>query len=47
MIYSRTECKIAKDGNDFIGEGGAANGCSNNGVHALLRVGLELIVDGE
>jgi hypothetical protein len=37
ITYARAECEIAKDGNDFIGGGGAANGRSNNGVHVANR----------
>jgi hypothetical protein len=45
--YVRAKCEIAKYGDDFVGERCGADGSSNNDVHALLRVRLELIVDGE
>ncbi len=45
--YVRTECEIAKHGDDFVGESCGADGCSNGDVHAFLRVGLELIEDGK
>lgn len=45
--YVRTECEVAKHGDDFIGESRRADGGSNDYVHALLRVRLELIENGK
>ena len=45
--YVRTECEVAKHGDDFIGESRGADGGSNDYVHALLRVRLELIENGK
>jgi hypothetical protein len=41
--YARAECQITEDRDDFVGESCRADGCSNDDVHALLRVSLELI----
>jgi len=45
--HARSECEIAKDRNNFVGESCRADGRANNDVHALLRVSLELGEDGE
>ena len=45
--YARSEREIAKDSDDFVGESRGANGRANDDVHALLRVSLELVEDGE
>ena len=45
--YARSECEIAKDRDNFVSESCGANGRANGDVHALLRVSLELVEDGE
>ena len=45
--YVRTKCKIAKHRDDFVGQSCGADGRSNDDVHALLRVRLDLIEDGK
>jgi len=45
--YVGTKGKIAKDGDDLISESCGADGCSDDDIHALLRVALNLVEDGE
>ena len=45
--YARTKCEIAKHCDDFVGKTRGADGRTDNDVHALLRVGFELIEDGK
>jgi len=45
--HARSECEITKDRDNFVGDSCGANGRANDDVHALLRVGLKLVEDGE
>ena len=45
--YVGTKGNIAEDGDDLISESCRADSTSNDEIHALLRVVLNLVEDGE